>query len=462
MAEKLDLDLASMFEARQAARRAGEAQKQLNSLDAEGVDRILAAMAAAGQAAAAELARLTVEETGMGVYEHKVFKNRFASASLYEVIKPEKTVGVIWHDREKKLFGVAEPVGVIAAPVPVTGPAATVFFKSMIAMKGRNAIVFSPHPRAVKSTAAAAAVMNQAAIAAGAPADVIQCLEKVSLAATNELMRNPNVALILGTGGPAMVRAAYSAGKPAIAVGPGNVPSYVDESAEDLPSLAQKVIESKTFDNGTPCASEQALVVHKAVANQVKMELRRQGAHFLEPEEKDRLVKFLIGPDGGMNSGAVGKSAVVLAQMAGLHVSASCRALVAEVSEVGAKEPYSAEILAPVLAFYRVDTWQEGLARCNQILEHGGLGHSCSVWTTRDEVMAAFATGARAFRLLVNCPTAFGAMGHLTSLNPSFMLGTGSWGGSITSDNVGPHHLINVRRVAYGTRSSEKLSLNGG
>jgi len=456
-----DVDLVAIQEARQAARHAQAVQEHLARLDEAAVDRIVAAMAAAGQEAAEELARVTVEETGMGVYEHKVFKNRYAVGAVYEAVRRTRTVGVIWHDRERKLLGIAEPVGVVAALVPVTGPVATVFFNSLIALKGRNAIVFAPHPRAVKCSAAAAAMMEAAACAAGAPPGAVQCLEHVSLPATNELLRHPGVSLILGTGGAAMVRAAYSAGKPAIAVGPGNVPAYVDRSAADLRQVARALVDSKSFDNGTPCAAEQSVVADRQSADALKRELRRQGAYFLRPEESVRLAGMLIGPGGAMNPAVAGKSARYLAERAGIRLPEDCRVIVAEAAAVGPEEPYSAEILAPVLAFYSVSDWRAGLERCNELLAFGGLGHTCTVWATAQEVIGAFSVQARAFRVLVNCPGTFGSIGHLAGLTPSFMMGTGTWGGSITSDNVGVGHLINVRRVAYETVPWEGLGRTG-
>lgn len=455
MTLKLDQDLASVQEARETAARAAEAQRALSRLTAEDVDRILAAMAGAGSAAAGPLARLAVEETGMGLYQHKLFKNKFTSSYLYRSIRDIPTVGVIWHDRERKVLGVAEPVGVVAALVPVTGPVATVFQNSLIAMKGRNAIVFAPHPRSVKSSLQAVQVMEEAAVKAGAPRGSIQGLSRVTLAGTNELMRQRSVSLVLGTGGAAMVRAAYGSGKPAVAVGPGNVPAYVDRLVDDLPKLAGDLLDSKTFDNGTPCASEQAVVAHASIAGALKLELRRRGAHFLNADEKSRLGKVILLPGGALNPEVVGRSPEVLGRLAGLRLPPGCRALVAETREVGPPEPFSAEILAPVMAFYQVKSWREGLGLCNDLLEYGGIGHTCGVWTGREEVIAAFSAYAKAFRVLVNCPGAFGAMGYLTGLNASIMMGTGTWGGSITSENVGPLHLINVRQVAYGSRQWE-------
>lgn len=457
--KELDLDLLSVQEARRLVARAKEAQARLAVMDEGQVEKILAAVAGAGERAAARLARLAVEETGFGRYEDKVFKNRYASSFVFRSLQGMQTVGVLWHDRAAGVLAVAEPMGVVAALVPVTAPTATVLFQSLIALKARDAIVFSPHPRAVRSSLAAAETVREALAQAGAPVDLVSCLAHASMHGTGELMGHRDVALILGMGGAGMIKAAYGAGKPAIAVGPGNVPAYVDRSVRDLAEAARCVIESKTFDYGTPCASEQSLVVDGPVLERLQGELRRQGAHFLAEEEKQAL-RRAVQSGGAPNPAVVGQSPQRLAELAGFRVPPACRVLVAELAEVGPAEPLSAEILTTLLGLYRVDGWRAGLQRCNQLLEYGGLGHTCVLHAEAPEVVAGFATGARAFRVVVNAPSATGAIGYATGLEPSLMLGTGTWGGGISSDNITARHLVNIRRVAYKRRDGTGAGAN--
>jgi len=368
MAVKLDTDLYSIQEARGLVLQAKAAQAEYTKFDQNKVDRVVENMARAGAEAAAELAKMALEETGFGVYEHKVFKNIYNSRFMWQAIKDLKTVGVIGFDPEQKIIQIAQPMGVIAALVPVTHPTATVYFNSLIALKTGNAIVFSPHPRAPRSAAAAAQLMEKAARAAGAPPHLISCMENISLAGTNELMQQRDVALILGTGGAAMVQAVYHSGKPAITAGPGNVPVYVDRSCKDIAGVVRKIILSKTFDNGTPCASEQSIIADAPIARRLKTELRNQGAYFLSEKEKQALGSVVLRPDGSFAPEVVGQSPQKLAKLAGFSVPMSCRLLVAELDGVGKEEPLSAEILSTVIGFYTEENWQQGLKRCNQLL----------------------------------------------------------------------------------------------
>ena len=448
-----DTDLLSQQEARDLAARAAAAQQQFAGFDAEAVDRICCAIALAGDRGAETLADLAYRETRFGVYEHKVFKNRYCGTGLWEQIRPVRTIGPIDYNATTGIMTLAEPMGVIAALVPMTHPTATVIFNALIALKGRNAIVFAPHPRTARSSLAAARLVTAAAAAAGAPKDLISCMTQVSLAGTTELMHQKPVRLILATGGAAMVKAVYSSGKPTIAAGPGNVPTYVDRSAgRDLPGLVADIIASKCFDNGTPCASEQAIIADAPVAGDLAAELVRQGCHLMNERERAGLARRLLSPEGTMNPEVVGQGAARLAELGGFSVPAGTRVLLAPCTEVGRAEPFSAEILACCAAFYVVDGWQQGLERCNEILRYGGLGHTCGVWAEEQAVLTAFALKALAFRVIVNGPTNFGVLGATTNLPATLMFGGGTWGGGITSDNLGPEHLINRRRVAWTLR----------
>jgi len=445
---ELDRDLCSLQEARNLVRTARKAQEALMNFSQEQVDNIINMMREAGEANAARLAMMAVSETGMGNYNDKCFKNYFASRTLYDFIRPMKTVGIIREDNDQKLWEIAEPVGVIAGIVPTTNPTSTVIYKAMIALKSRNAIVFSPHPSAVRCTNEAAKIMHQAAIAAGAPEGVIGCIMNVSMGATNELMKHPNVAMILATGGSALVKAAYSSGKPALGVGPGNVPAFVERSA-DLSKAAEYIIMGKTFDNGTICASEQAVVAEECIADELITHLKRQGAHFLDPEEVTKVSKVVMLANGGVNPKVVGKEPKFIAQLAGIPIPDQTKCLVAPLSGVGPQWPLSYEKLTTVLGFYRVADWHEGCERCFQLLEAGGVGHSLAIHCNNQEIIREFALKKPVNRLLVNTPASMGGVGATTGLSPSFTLGCGTWAGSSVSENVTPLHLINIKRVAW-------------
>ena len=445
---ELDRDLASVQEARNLLKAARAAQQALKEYSREQVDAIVKAMKEAGEAESCRLAALAVEETGMGRYEDKCFKNYFASHHVYEYIKDMKTVGIVRKDAAAKLWEIAEPAGVIAGIVPTTNPTSTTIFKSLCALKARNAIVFSPHPSAVRCTAEAARVMNQAAVAAGAPPNVVACLTNVSLEATQELMKNPITSIILATGGSALVRAAYSSGKPALGVGPGNVPAFVERTA-DLANAAACIVKGKSFDNGTICASEQAVVAEACIAEDLIGHLKRSGAHFLEPDEVAKVSAVVMLPNHGVNPRVVGKDPQFIGQLAGIPVPAHAKCLVAPLAGVGPQYPLSYEKLSTVLAFYRVQDWHEGCERCLQLLAIGGIGHSLAIHSNNEEVITEFALKKPIFRMLVNTPAALGGVGATTSLAPSFTLGCGTWGGSSISENLTPMHLINTKRVAW-------------
>ncbi|WP_407309024.1 acetaldehyde dehydrogenase (acetylating) [Desulfosporosinus sp. SB140] len=445
---ELDRDLCSLQEARNLVTAARKAQEVLKSFSQEQVDRIIDLMREAGEANAARLAMMAVSETGMGNYEDKCFKNYFASRTVYESIKDLKTVGIIREDPQQKLWEIAEPVGVIAGIVPTTNPTSTVIYKAMIALKSRNAIVFSPHPSAVRCTHEAAKVMLQAAVSAGAPEGVIGCILNVSMGATQELMKHPSVAMILATGGSALVKAAYSSGKPALGVGPGNVPAFVERSA-DLAKAAEYIVMGKTFDNGTICASEQAIVAEECIADELISHLKGQGAHFLDPDEIQKVSKVVMLPSGGVNPKVVGKDPKVIAQMAGIPIPERTRCLVAPLGGVGPQWPLSYEKLTTVLGFYRVPDWHVGCERCFQLLEAGGIGHSLAIHSQNEEIIREFALKKPINRVLVNTPAAMGGVGATTGLAPSFTLGCGTWAGSSVSENVTPRHLLNIKRVAW-------------
>ena len=447
---ELDRDLASVQEARNLLKAARAAQQALKEYSREQVDAIVKAMKEAGEAESCRLGALAVEETGMGRYEDKCFKNYFASHHVYEYIKDMKTVGIVRKDAAAKLWEIAEPAGVIAGIVPTTNPTSTTIFKSLCALKARNAIVFSPHPSAVRCTAEAARVMNQAAVAAGAPPNVVGCLTNVSLEATQELMKNPITSIILATGGSALVRAAYSSGKPALGVGPGNVPAFVERTA-DIANAAACIVKGKSFDNGTICASEQAVVAETCIAEELIGHLKRNGAHFLEPDEVAKVSAVVMLPNHGVNPRVVGKDPQFIGQLAGVPVPAHAKCLVAPLAGVGPQYPLSYEKLSTVLAFYRVQDWHEGCERCLQLLAIGGIGHSLAIHSNNEAVITEFALKKPIFRMLVNTPAALGGVGATTSLAPSFTLGCGTWGGSSISENLTPMHLINTKRVAWHT-----------
>jgi acetaldehyde dehydrogenase (acetylating) len=457
---ELDRDLASLQQARNLIGEARKALEVMKNFTQEQVDRVIDFMREAGEANAARLAMMAVSETGMGKYEDKCLKNYFASRHVYEFIKNMKTAGIIREDKQDRIWEIAEPVGVITGIVPTTNPTSTVIYKAMIALKARNAIVFSPHPAAVRCTYEAAKLMNQAAVAAGAPDGVIGCLSTVTMEATNELMKHPDTALILATGGSGLVKAAYSSGKPALGVGPGNVPAFVERTA-NLARAAENILIGKTFDNGTICASEQAIVAEECIADELIGHLQHHGAYFLNDEETQKVAKAVILANGGMNPKVVGKEAKAVARYAGIQVPENTRCLVAPLRGVGPEYPLSYEKLTTVLGFYRVQNWHEGCERCIELLKAGGIGHSLVIHSENEEIVREFGMRKPIFRILVNTPSSLGAVGATTGLAPSFTLGCGTWGGSSVSENVTPLHLINIKRVAWLTRQPAELTFPG-
>lgn len=445
-----DYDLQSVQEARNIARQAKQAQSELAKFNSEQIDKIIRNMVKAAEDNAVSLAKMAVEETGFGKVEDKVFKNRFASTELYRFIKPMQTIGVIKEDQVNKTMEIAEPVGVLMGIIPSTNPTSTAIYKAIIAIKARNGIVFSPHPSALKCTLQASRLMHDAAVAAGAPANIIGCISKPSVKATNEMMKCDEVAMIIATGGSAMVKAAYSAGKPALGVGPGNVPAYIEKTAK-IAQAVKNIIASKTFDNGTICASEQSIIVEECIRDQVIEEIKRQGGYFMTAEQTDRVAKKLFVRGHAMNAEMVGRSAEVIAGSAGISVPPGTKVLLGEQQGVGEGYPLSYEKLTTVLAFYTVKNWQEACDLCVNLLNNGGVGHSLSIHTENPEMAIKFSEKP-VFRILVNTPSSQGGVGASTGLAPAFTLGCGTWGGSATSDNVTPMHLINIKRIAYGIK----------
>ena len=446
---ELDRDLAARQQARELARQAEQAQKKLAEFSQAQLDQIVEAIAAAFSGAAVTLAEEAVQETGFGNIRDKTAKNRFASEKVLSAVKDMKTVGILSRDDQKQLWEIGVPVGVIAAIVPSTNPTSTVCYKAMIALKAGCAIVFSPHPKAISCTRHAAEVAAKAAEAAGAPRGTIGCLTVPALPGCQELMTAPEVRLILATGGPAMVRAAYSSGKPAIGVGAGNGPAYIHASA-DVQAAIACIAASKTFDNGTVCASEQSIIVEKRMEEAVRAEAQRQGFYFMPEEEAGKLARLLFRPTGGLNPEIVGKSALALSKLAGFEVPPGTRILVAREQQAGPTRPYSMEKLCPVLAFFVMENEDAVLEKAVEVLRHEGSGHTFVIHAQDEAVVRRFALKIPVSRFLVNAPAALGGIGAATNLFPALTLGCGAVGGSSSSNNVSPLDLINIRRVAWG------------
>src|SRR6187455_623324 len=446
-----DRDLASIAEARSLARRAKAAAPILAEFSQEQIDAIVDAMAAAVTPHAEALARLAHEETGYGVVADKVLKNLFASQKIYNFIRPMKTVGVVRRIEDRKVIEIAEPFGVVAAIVPSTNPTSTAIYKILISIKARCPIVISPHPSAARCIIRVAEVMQRAAAGAGAPDGAINWMQTVSLEGTQELMKQRETAVILATGGMGLVRAAYSAGKPAYGVGPGNAPCFIERSA-DLAKAANDILTGKSFDNGVLCSSPNSVVVDSAVADEVKRQFIKQGAYFLSTADATKLAGVLVTPQRLPNPKLVGKSAKHIAKQLGITVPANTRALIAELKGVGRDYPLSFEKLCPVLSYYIVKDWREGCERCKEILRYGGMGHTMSIHSQNDAVILEFGLHKPAYRICVNTPTTHGSIGLTTGLDPAMTLGCGGFGGNITSDNITPKHLINIKRVAYELR----------
>jgi acetaldehyde dehydrogenase (acetylating) len=447
---EFDKDLVSVQEARDLTVQAYEAWKVWSHASQEQVDRVCAAMAEAAYAASERLARLAHEETGYGVVAHKQLKNEFAARGVWKSIKDVRTVGVIRVDVEKKLYEIAWPMGVVAALTPSTNPTSTVIYKILIAVKARDAIVVAPHPSAAKCCYEAAALMAKVAEENGAPHGLIACLQNISLPGTQELMSHKYTALILATGGTPMVRAAHSTGKPAYGVGPGNVPVYVDRSA-DIEKAARYIVASKSFDCSTICATEQAVVADAPIARRLEELMKREGAYFVDDTQANLLRKLLFTADGVMNTATVGKPADTLAAMAGFAIPRGTRILVARLTRTGKDEPLSREKLTTVLGWYEENGWEAGCERCIELIQFGGRGHSLIIHATDQNVIMAFGLEKPVFRIAVNTMGTMGAIGVTTGVMPSLTLGAGGVGGSITGDNVTVSHLFNVKRLVYET-----------
>ncbi len=445
----MDADLRSIQQARSLVAAAGDALHEAKSLDQAAVDRIVEAMAAAGAQAAERLARLACDETGFGRVDSKKLKNLFATRRLAEAVRGMPTVGVVARPHDGTVWEVASPMGVVAALIPSTNPTSTALYKAIIAAKARCAIVMSPHPRASGCTAEALRVVAEAAVAAGAPKGLFACMTEVSESGTEALLSHPSVDVILATGGSAMVRAAYSKGKPAYGVGSGNVPVWVDRSA-DVDKAARDLVYGASFDWGVLCSTERSVVADLPIRARLLKALETNGAHFVTPGERD-LLRAVVVREGRLNPAQVGKPPHDIAALAGFSVPRDTRVLVSEADAVGPAEPLSRETLSPILTFYTADGWQAGCERCMEILAYGGMGHTLGIHGTNERVIEAFALQKPAMRIVVNSVTALGSVGYTNRLFPALTLGPGTLGGSITSDNISPLHLLNIKRVAFET-----------
>ncbi len=452
---ELDKDLKARQEARCMIKNAEAAQKRLAGMTQSQLDAIVEAVANAFYNAALELAELAVRETGFGNVEDKITKNHFASRTVADAIRDMKTVGVLKGTPEDKLMEIGVPVGTIAAIIPSTNPTSTVCYKAMIALKAGCSIVFSPHPKAINCTMLAAKIVAEAAEKAGAPKGSVGCLTIPSLDGCKELMSAPETRLILATGGPAMVRSAYSSGKPAIGVGAGNGPAYIHRSA-DVSHALDCIARSKSFDYGTVCASEQSIIVEKDMEQQVKTAAAAKGFYFMDTEQAGRLAKLLFKPNGTLNPEIVGKPALQLAQMAGFSVPSNTRVLVAREQEAGPTRPYSMEKLCPVLAFFVLDSEDSVLQKAIEVLTHEGSGHTFAIHAQDTAVVEKFALQIPVSRFLVNTPAALGGIGATTKLFPALTLGCGAVGGSSSSNNISPMDLINIRRVAWNNQQHQQ------
>ncbi|MEL7152653.1 MAG: aldehyde dehydrogenase family protein [Pseudomonadota bacterium] len=448
----MDADLKSIAAAREAAESAFTAYQQFLGTDPKHIDAIVDAMARAIEPEAKRLGEMAVEETGYGNVPDKRVKNLFNALSVADWLREVTTLGVLWRDDATKVCAIGEPMGVVAALVPVTNPTSTIIFKVLSAVKAGNAIVCAPHPRGVRCGMETTRIMAEVAESMGAPKGLIQCMSDVTIQGTGELMRHRRTSVVMATGGPAMVRAAYSSGKPTLAVGAGNVPCFVHRSKTgQISEVAEQIVTSKCFDYGTACVSEQAVIADKPIAREMRHELKLHGAYFMTADESDRLAKVIFTGRQAMNPERVGQSPQALADAAGFSIPPKTRCLVSEETQIGWQRPLSAEKLNPVLAFYEARDEDHGIELSHDIAKFEGWGHSSVIHCDDPTIVARYATVPTG-RVLVNTPAIMGGMGYSTDLEPSFMLGTGTWSGSITSDNVTALHLINIKRVAYENR----------
>ena len=436
--------------------RACMAAAVFQQYDQDHVDRIVAAACRAGFNQRVRLAKMACEETGLGVWQHKVLKNVLATQMVHDSIRREKTVGVLSEDEVSGIVEIAQPMGPVLAIIPMTNPTSTVMFKILLCLKTRNPVIVSPTRKAIRCCSEAARICYEAALEAGAPEDCIQWMPEAYRELTHAAMSHKDLALILATGGTGLVGAAYSSGTPAIGVGPGNVPVLIDASA-DVPFAVESVLYSKTFDNGTICASEQAIVVERAIAAEVRREFERQGGYYLSPEETAKVQAVAVLPDSGMNPAIVGQSVDVIAQMAGIAPPPGTRVLLARLEGVGPAHPLSGEVLAPILAWYEESDFDAAVKRCIDLNYLGGVGHTAAIYANDDARIALYASLMNAGRVVVNTPSAQGAVGGtFNALPPSFTLGCGAGGKNITTENVTARHLINVKRCCR-RRLNERL-----
>lgn len=456
-----DADLQSIQEARSLAQTAYEAQQEFFHFSQEQVDRICQAMADAAYRESERLGQMAAEETGYGIPAHKTLKNQLGSKYVWDSIKDLKTVGVINRDSARGLVEIGWPMGVVAAVSPSTNPTSTVMYKTLISVKTRNGVVHAPHPAAYRCCGETIRVMAAAGEAAGMPKGLAACMSKISLEGTQELMKHRRIAVILATGGPQIVRVAHSMGKPAYGVGPGNVPCYVDRSA-DVEKAARYIVSSKAFDNSVICATEQAVVADGPIAHTLRVEMEKLGAYFVNPSEAEALARVLFSPAGGINPKSVGQTPQSLGQMAGVSFPQSAKILVAPLNKVGRDEPLSREKLTTVLGWYEADGWEAGCDRCIELIRFGGRGHTLVIHATDEHVILQFGLEKPVFRILVNTMGTLGSVGLTTKLMPSMTLGSGGIGGSITGDNITAHHLLNVKRLAYEISAPPENALLGG
>ncbi len=446
----MDKDLLGQQEVRDLCEQAEAAQRTIAGFSQQQVDRICAAMARAGFRAARRLAELAVEETGMGRVEDKLLKNEFSTRDVWEANKDVRTVGVIGHDRHGKHTIYAEPMGVVTAIIPTTNPTSTAMYKAIICVKSRNAMIASPHPVAGRCTLEAVSVVAEAAEKAGAPKGLLSCLTLPGIKAAAALMQDERVKIILSTGGTSIVRAAHSSGKPAIGVGPGNVPAFIEKSA-DIRKAVGDIITGKSFDWGVICSSEQAMIVDRRIEKKVLDCLKREPVVWIKGEERAKLEKFMVDSAGHLNTVVVGQSPARIAELAGFTVPAETRVLLVEQDGVGPQYPLSREKLSPVLAYYTVGDADAGITLSERVVEYGGLGHTAIIHSRDQAVVERFAARVKAFRVLVNTTGPHGSVGYTTGLDPAFTLGCGTWGGAITGDNITPLHLINRKHLAWET-----------
>ncbi len=450
-----DKDSQSIEQAKELAERAYEAQKILATFSQEKIDDIGGAMARAAREESRRLGELAHTETGYGVAADKATKNRFSAEIIYNFIRPMRTVGII--RQTESIVEVASPRGVVAAVIPSTNPTSTVIFKILVSIKARDAVVLSPHPSAAACIAETARVMREAGESAGLPPNAIGCMTVATIEGTQELMKHKRTAVILATGGIGLVRAAYSSGKPAFGVGPGNVPAMIERSA-NIAKAVRDILTGTCFDNGTICSSEQSVVVERAIDSRVREQFISEGACFIDRDQQEALARVVATQTNTLNPRIVGKSAKVIAEMAGIKIPDGARAILFELEGVGRDYPLSMEKLSPLLAYYVVDSLAQGCDRSAQILRYGGMGHTASIHTASRDAAREYGVLMPVSRVVVNSPSTHGAIGFTTDLEPSMTLGCGSWGGNVTSDNISPRHLIDVKRIAFETRPINQVA----